>query len=943
MKQRATVFGFVLTVSIAALMLVAWSGGALGDASDSGSQPDEGANPAAIEGHFSVKLNNTTAQVAAYKHQGRIERLYGEAFSFGASPEQSAENFLQANARLLGVDAVDLGDRYVQPIMYEPETGNYKFVGVYYSQSKQGIPVFGTRLVLLVRNEAEYPLVLASADLRSLMQFDPQIGSLALDPDRGINNALRVSPNLTNFSQPELVIWAGVEGLMDEPTVAYSFIGDNGRPADGSDPERYLFVMHAETGAILYQENLIIFEDVEGTVSGKATQGRAADFCEEELPEPMPWARVNIGATTAYADSRGNFVIPNAGTSPVTVESPLRGEWFRVYNQAGADALLSETVTPPGPASFMHNDLNTDEFNRAEVNGYLQANVVRDFTLVHNPSYPGLQQNEFPVYVNDNTGYCPGNAWYDGYSITFCLAAGGYPNTAWSSVIHHEYGHHLVAMAGSGQGAYGEGMGDVMGLLILDEPGTGWGFFGNCDEPLRNADNTMQYPCTGEIHYCGQLLSGCVWSTRNELVVTNPFTYKQILSNLAVNAMLLHTGTDINPSITIDYLTLDDDNGNIYDGTPHYYEIAAGFGAHNMDAPALMLLGFSFPEGLPDLILPVGGTTVRVEVSGITGEPQPGTGVIYIDDGSGWTQTAMTEVTPNVYDAVFPSVDCGTQVSYYFEAQTTLGQSQFWPTGAPAEVFSTVAAEGIEVVFADDFQTHLGWTVENDPYLTDGAWTRGVPVGGGDRGDPPTDFDGSGACYLTDNVDGNSDVDDGITWLISPSFDLSDDANAGIHYALWYTNNNGNDPNNDLFKVYVSSNDGTNWTLVETIGPVTSEGWNEHTFMVGDFVTLTNQVKVRFEASDLNAGSVVEAGVDDFTLSVYACSYIVSGDANGDGEVGLSDVVYFINYLYKGGPAPQCDPVTDCGDPNVDGVVDVADCLYVINYLYKGGPPPGNP
>ena len=93
----------------------------------------------------------------------------------------------------------------------------------------------------------------------------------------------------------------------------------------------------------------------------------------------------------------------------------------------------------------------------------------------------------------------------------------------------------------------------------------------------------MQYPCSGEIHYCGQLLSGCVWSTRNQLLITNPTTYRGIISNLAVNAMLLHTGGGIDPSITIDYLTLDDDNGNIYDGTPHYSEIDAGFGAHNMD------------------------------------------------------------------------------------------------------------------------------------------------------------------------------------------------------------------------------------------------------------------------------------------------------------------------------------------------------------------------
>ena len=62
------------------------------------------------------------------------------------------------------------------------------------------------------------------------------------------------------------------------------------------------------------------------------------------------------------------------------------------------------------------------------------------------------------------------------------------------------------------------------------------------------------------------------------------------------------------------------------------------------------------------------------------------------------------------------------------------------------------------------------------------------------------------------------------------------------------------------------------------------------------------------------------------------------GDVNGDLQVDVGDVIYLINYLYRGGPAPF--PI-EGGDYNGDGVVDVGDVVYLINYLFKGGPPPG--
>jgi hypothetical protein len=62
------------------------------------------------------------------------------------------------------------------------------------------------------------------------------------------------------------------------------------------------------------------------------------------------------------------------------------------------------------------------------------------------------------------------------------------------------------------------------------------------------------------------------------------------------------------------------------------------------------------------------------------------------------------------------------------------------------------------------------------------------------------------------------------------------------------------------------------------------------------------------------------------------------GDDNNDGQVTISDVVYLINYLFRGGPPPI--PDVCCGDANGDGQATISDAVYMINYLFRGGPPP---
>ncbi len=301
-------------------------------------------------------------------------------------------------------------------------------------------------------------------------------------------------------------------------------------------------------------------------------------------------------------------------------------------------------------------------------------------------------------------------------------------------------------------------------------------------------------------------------------------------------------------------------------------------------ALATASLTFNLPDGRPEFIDPNGGTTIRVEVAGQSVTPEPGTGKLFFDDGSGtYTEVAMNVVSDNVYDAVFPSFNCGDTVTYYFSAETDTAEVVFHPFSAPDSFFSGLSYAGVVDGFTDDFSGNNGWTVQNDPSLTDGAWERGTPAGGGDRGDPSVDFDGSGPCFVTDNADDNSDVDGGITWLISPILDFTAVDEPMVEYALWYTNNFGSDPNNDVFNTYVSNDGGSTWVLAETIGPNSSGGWNLRSFLVSDFVTPTTNGRVRFEASDLGDGSVVEAGIDAFRIFSFDC-----GDAPPSYTVALS-------------------------------------------------------
>ena len=67
------------------------------------------------------------------------------------------------------------------------------------------------------------------------------------------------------------------------------------------------------------------------------------------------------------------------------------------------------------------------------------------------------------------------------------------------------------------------------------------------------------------------------------------------------------------------------------------------------------------------------------------------------------------------------------------------------------------------------------------------------------------------------------------------------------------------------------------------------------------------------------------------------CDFVL-GDMNHDGVITSADIIYAVNFAFKGGPPPL--PFVAAGDVNCDAVVTAADIIFLVNYVFKGGAAP---
>ena len=78
-------------------------------------------------------------------------------------------------------------------------------------------------------------------------------------------------------------------------------------------------------------------------------------------------------------------------------------------------------------------------------------------------------------------------------------------------------------------------------------------------------------------------------------------------------------------------------------------------------------------------------------------------------------------------------------------------------------------------------------------------------------------------------------------------------------------------------------------------------------------------------------------GVQTCALPISEIAGIRPGDLNNDGTIKVSDLTYFVAFLFRAGPTPCVSQSADC---NGSGDVKISDLTYLVSFLFKGGPAP---
>ena len=885
------------------------------------------------------------------EHNALPHKAFGKPIpTQGVSAENRAYNFISQQLADFDIPVAELELLTVN--------SNAKHTNVIFKQRHAGLEVLFSRVYVKLSNAGE--VIMFGVDAYDDINLSP---NPAGSEQTAKSNAQQGLPGVVqNVVANADLFYLAIPGNKEE--MNYHLVREiTVHTLDDRIPGQYKTLVDANTGVVLHRQNEIRFFNGECTHDhghdnheGCAHDNEAAMVIDLSLEgtvthnptapttsvEELGFAEVVVAGQTFYTDVNGNLSLPD--NNPVNADFALQGLYCTIYNGAsGTNQPSFSTTLNTGPVTVTWDN----DALGTEISAYHGVNSIHDHMKAWTPA--GFTQMDVPLTtrVDRTDGDC--NAFYNGTSINFYANGGGCPATAYfNDVVFHEYGHginyELYNYYGGnfGNGALGEGYADVWAFTLTNNAVLGEGFQGDPNSFVRRYDiDPKVYPedLVGEVHADGEIIAGAWWDLGQDIGMNNMMAIYMGTQNAVLTEPDGQEG-QLYTDILIEALTFDDDDNDITNGTPNGVAIVEHFDAHGIT----LLSNAEVDHNAVDWH--VASMDIQIDADLILAFPWTyldNLGLYYqINGGSTWNNIALSNGGGGTaFTGQIPAQPIGTVIPYYIGAVDLFGNTAgVVPFAADDDAqpniphfilvgYTQMAAEDLDLN-SDFGNWEVGLPSDN---ATTGQWEINIPLGSfSDPNDPSTmvapdhqHTPGGELAFITGRANtindgvGVNDVDAGTTTLVSPSIDLSGYTNPTFTYYRWYINNpaTGANPFADWWQVYVSDDDGANWTALEDTKR--SDGsWRRFAFRVQDHVNITSSFKMKFHASDsiragqnLDGGSLIEAALDDIVLWE-------NSDPNGV-EALLEDAMGFSVY-----PNPASSMV------NVDVTLPEADNVSII-------------
>jgi len=356
----------------------------------------------------------------------------------------------------------------------------------------------------------------------------------------------------------------------------------------------------ARTGEVLAFEDANRYARVTGGIFPRSPN-------ETEEVRPFTNVRVVAGGGSILTGDAGTFSYA-AGPAYTSLD----GSFFRVTCDgcsgperafAFADRGTGDLELGTGGADAAGNGASTP----AERNAFFHQNRVRMLAR----KWLSIGWLNLNIVTNVNIAdVC--NAFWDGSTTNFFRSGAGCNNTGViADVMYHEWGHGLDQNTNLGDDSTGEATGDITSMHVIHDAMVA-PYFETSGSPVRDLDSTRvgyvasvadldsfcivcqpgqcsNGPYGHEVHCEGEIYGQAHWELAQALAAGHGYNtgWQELeriyfLSLAQADTMVPSQAQNVYGA----YLAVDDDNGNLADGTPNCLEIYNAFNAHGIAGTA---------------------------------------------------------------------------------------------------------------------------------------------------------------------------------------------------------------------------------------------------------------------------------------------------------------------------------------------------------------------